>query len=87
MSNEKPELTTVTAKGQVTIPSSLRERFDLDEGDRLMAVPTEYGIVLKKIDLPTVEEFEERVEARSGETDLSLDDITELVHEKRGVTE
>lgn len=83
MSETKPELTTMTSKGQVTIPSRLREQFDLGPGDRLMAVPTEHGIVLKKVELPTVEEFQRRVSEREGRTDLSLDEISELVHAGR----
>lgn len=83
MSGTKPELTTMTSKGQVTIPSKLREKFDLGPGDRLMAVPTEHGIVLKKVELPSVEEFQQRVREREGRADLSLDEISELVHAGR----
>ncbi len=79
--DEKPEIATVTSKGQITIPSSLRERYEIGEGDRLLAVPTEHGIVLKKIELPSVEEFRERVEER--EMTLGMDEINELVHEGR----
>jgi len=79
--DEKPEIATVTSKGQITIPSSLRERYEIGEGDRLLAVPTEHGIVLKKIELPSVEEFRERVEGR--ERTLDMDEINELVHEGR----
>jgi len=79
--DEKPEIATVTSKGQITIPSSLRERYEIGEGDRLLAVPTEHGIVLRKIELPSVEEFRERVEER--ERDLGMDKINEMVHEGR----
>jgi AbrB family looped-hinge helix DNA binding protein len=79
--DEKPEIATVTSKGQITIPSSLRERYEIGEGDRLLAVPTEHGIVLKKIELPSVEEFRERVGER--EKSLEMDEINELVHEGR----
>jgi antitoxin PrlF len=78
--NDQPEIATVTSKGQITIPSSLRERYEIGEGDRLLAVPTEHGIVLKKIELPSVEEFRERVEER--EVDMDMDEINELVHER-----
>jgi AbrB family looped-hinge helix DNA binding protein len=79
--NDQPEIATVTAKGQITIPSSLRERYEIDEGDRLLAVPTEHGIVLKKIELPSIEEFRERFEER--EVDIDMDEVNELVHEGR----
>lgn len=78
---ETPDVITVSSKGQITIPSSLRKRYDLEEGDRMMVVPVEDGLVLKKIDLPSVEEFQERVETR--EAELSLEDIVDIVHEYR----
>ena len=87
MSTDDPEVTTVTSKGQITIPSALREEFGFEQGTKLMVVPTEYGLVLKKIELPSVEEFQQRVDARSGDVELSMNDIDELVHEARGSDE
>jgi AbrB family looped-hinge helix DNA binding protein len=75
MSTDDPEVTTVTSKGQITIPSRLREQFGLEKGTKLMVVPTDYGLVLKKIDLPSVEEFQERVEQRAGTIDLSMETV------------
>ena len=83
MSTDDPELTTVTSKGQITIPSRLRKEFGLEKGTKLMVVPTEHGLMLKKLDLPSVEEFQSRVEERSSGVDLTLDDINDLVHEGR----
>jgi len=85
MADDKPEVTTVTSKGQITIPGALREQYDLGPGTKLMTVPTDHGIVLKKIDLPSINEFNDRVSER--DVDLSLEDIADLVHEHRGVEE
>jgi looped-hinge helix DNA binding domain, AbrB family len=87
MSTDNPEITTVTSKGQITIPSRLREQFGLEKGTKLMVVPTDYGLVLKKLELPSVEEFQQRVEERAETVDLSMDEINELVHETRGSTD
>lgn len=78
---EKPDVITLSSKGQITIPSSLRKRYDLEEGDRMIVVPVDEGLMLKKINLPSVEEFQERVETR--EVKLSLEDIVDIVHEHR----
>ena len=83
MSTDDPEVTTVTSKGQITIPSRLRKQFGFEKGTKLMVVPTEYGLVLKKLELPSVEEFQERVEERAEEIDLSTEEINRLVHEAR----
>jgi antitoxin PrlF len=74
----------VTSKGQITIPSRLREQFGLEQGTKLMIVPTDYGLVLKKLDLPSVEEFQRRVKKRAERVDLSMEEVNELVHEARG---
>lgn len=84
MTSDEPEVTTVTSKGQITIPSNLREQFGLEQGTKLMVVPTEYGLVLKKVDLPSVEEFQQRVEERAKAVNLSPGDISKFVHEARG---
>jgi antitoxin PrlF len=83
MSTDEPEVTTVTSKGQITIPSRLRERFGFEQGTKLMVVPTEHGLVLKKLDLPSIEAFQERVSERSETVTLSMEDIDALVHEAR----
>lgn len=83
MNADDPEVTTMSSKGQVTIPSRLREQFGLEKGTKLMVVPTEYGLVLKKLELPSVEAFQRRVEERSETVELTMDDIDTLVHEAR----
>jgi AbrB family looped-hinge helix DNA binding protein len=83
MATDEPEITTVTSKGQITIPSRLRDQFGLEQGTKLMVVPTEYGLVLKKVDLPSVTEFQRRVEERAETIDLSEDEVVQLVHEAR----
>jgi len=87
MSTDDPEVTTVTSKGQITIPSRLRKQFGLEKGTKLMVVPTDYGLVLKKIELPSVEEFQQRVEARAETADLSMEEVNELVHDARSADE
>jgi AbrB family looped-hinge helix DNA binding protein len=87
MSTDDPEVTTVTSKGQITIPSRLRKQFGLEQGTKLMVVPTDYGLMLKKLELPSVEEFQQRVEERAETVDLSMEEVNELVHDARGVDE
>ena len=83
MASDQPEVTTVTSKGQITIPSKLRDQFGLEQGTKLMVVPTEYGLVLKKVDLPSISAFQQRVAERAETVDLSEDEVTRLVHEAR----
>ena len=83
MGTDRPDIATVTAKGQITIPSRLREQFDLEQGTKLMVLPTDYGLVLKKLELPSVEEFQQRVEERAEGADFSIEEVTQLVQDAR----
>ena len=87
MASDEPEVITVTSKGQITIPSQLRDQFGLEQGTKLMIVPTEYGLVLNKVELPSIAEFQQRVEDRTDTVELPLDEVTRLVHEARGSEE
>jgi plasmid maintenance system antidote protein VapI len=39
---------------------------------------------LKKVELPSVEEFQKRVEQRADAIDVSPEEVSQLVHEARG---
>jgi hypothetical protein len=52
-----------------------------------MIVPTDYGLVLKKLEFPSIEEFQRRVEERAETTDLSPGEVDQLVHEARDADE
>jgi len=43
------ETTTVTRKGQVTIPAPLRKKYSIREGMKIQVTDTTSGIVLKPI--------------------------------------
>lgn len=46
--------TTLTSKGQVTIPKELREKLDLQKGDKLVLVEENGNIILRKVSLEEV---------------------------------
>jgi len=84
MACDEPDVTTVPSKGKSTIPSRLRTLFGHEQETKLMVVPTEYGLVMQTVDLPSIAEFQQRVEDRAETIDLSADEVTRLVHGARG---
>ena len=76
-------MTTVTSKGQITIPSRRRTQFRLEKGSKLMGVSTDDGFDQKMLALPSVTEFHRCVAERAVEVDLSRKDFDEFVHEAR----
>ncbi len=55
----------ITSKEQITVSSRCRDQFGLEQGTKLMVVPTGYGLVFEKIELPSIAEFKERVSERA----------------------
>lgn len=43
------EITKMTSKGQVVIPQNIRERKEIEEGERFIVYDTEDTIVLKRV--------------------------------------
>ena len=74
--------TKLSAKGQVVIPKSLRERLKWDEGAELEVIETANGVLLRPVPISreriTIEEFEERVPPHDGPP-LSLAQMDEAV--------
>ena len=46
--------TTLTSKGQITIPKELREKLDLKQGDKLVLVEEDGNIILRKVSLEEI---------------------------------
>ncbi|MGB9956452.1 AbrB/MazE/SpoVT family DNA-binding domain-containing protein [Haloferax prahovense] len=67
----------------ITIPSRLREQFDLERERNLMIVPTDFGLILRKTEVPSLTEFQQRVEKRANERECSMDEVNQLVHDAR----
>ncbi len=50
-------ITSVSSKGQVVIPSKIRERLGIGEGSKLVIVTDGENVLLKPIEAPNVETF------------------------------
>lgn len=66
------------------IPSRLRAQFGLEKGTKLMVVPTDYGAVLKELERPSVEAFQQRVKGRAEDVDRAMAATDRPVHEAGG---
>ena len=52
------QILTVSSKGQISLPVSIRKLLSIDTGDKLIAYTSGDVIMLKILKLPTAEEFE-----------------------------
>ena len=53
-----PKVLTVSSKGQITLPSSVRNTLDIKQGDHLIIHTTGRSILLKQMELPGSHELE-----------------------------
>ena len=52
-------ITKISSKGQVVIPSEIRERMNLEEGNLMVISDSNGSICMKKIELPKIKSWEE----------------------------
>jgi AbrB family looped-hinge helix DNA binding protein len=52
------EITSMSSRGQIVIPLNLREMMELKEGEKFAITGKEDTIILKKIQMPSFENFD-----------------------------
>ena len=80
------DVLTVSSKGQVVLPASIRKSLSIEAGARLAAYASDDFIMLKVLRLPTVEEFKEKLdEAQEWASSVGYteDDVDALVKSVR----
>lgn len=75
------QILTVSSKGQISLPVSIRKLLSINTGDKLIAYTSGDVIMLKALKLPTAEEFEASLDeaqkwaASVGYEENDVDDI------------
>jgi AbrB family looped-hinge helix DNA binding protein len=57
VSRMEAKIVTLSSKGQVTLPASIRKKLSLTASDKLVAYTSGEYILLKAVKLPSAEEF------------------------------
>ena len=79
------QVLTVSSKGQLALPIAFRKLLDIGNGDKLAAFVSDDTILLKKIKLPTVDDFKASLDeaqdwaASVGYTEDDIDDMVQSV--------
>ena len=83
------QVLTVSSKGQIALPVSIRRSMSIDYGDKLVAYASGDAIMLKVLKLPSTEEFEAAMEeaeewaASVGYQEEDVDDIIKSVRKAK----
>ncbi len=85
------QILTVSSKGQISLPVSIRKLLSIGSGDKLVAYASGDTIILKALKLPTAEEFEASLNeaqewaASVGYSERDVDEIIKSVRKKKKV--
>ncbi len=80
------QVVTVSTKGQIAIPVSMRRDLDIDAGDKLVAYTSGDVIMLKVLKIPKLDEFEQALnEAQEWAKDFGYveSDVNDIIKETR----
>lgn len=83
---ENIEITSMSSRGQVVIPQSLRIKLKIHEGEKFIIIGEDNTIVLKKVEMPSFKGFEKLL-AKTREfaknKGISEADVEEAIKESR----
>ena len=83
------EVTSVSSKGQVVLPKTVRDALSLDTGSKLIVLTDGDNILLKPIAMPNMAEFESLMKKSQewakevGMTEDDIDDAIKAVRKRR----
>jgi len=81
--SEVIEMGTISSKGQVAIPSLIRDEMGLEEGSRVLFMLTDDTLLIKKVNNKTFAEITKPLKEAAKKAGLKEEDIVDLIHKAR----
>ena len=82
---ENIEITSISSRGQVVIPQAIRDKLNLQEGEKFVVVGENGTILLKKLEMPSFKGFDKLLEKTRQfvkDKKIKTEDVDEAI--KRG---
>lgn len=73
----------IRGKGTITLPASLRKKYNLEEGEVLTIIDLGEGTILLKPMVSQVNKLSSRIARRLKEENVTLDDLLQKLDEER----
>ena len=83
---EPIEVTSISSRGQVVIPRKIRERLNLQEGEKFLVIGEEDTIVFKKLGVPSFKGFDKllkKTQEHAKKHGLTEKNLEESIKESR----
>ncbi|MFH0869631.1 MAG: AbrB/MazE/SpoVT family DNA-binding domain-containing protein [archaeon] len=83
MATEIIELGTVSSRGQIAIPSSIREELGLEEGTKILFMVKDNAVMMKKVIPETFEDITRPLKEAARKAGLKESDVVAMIHRMR----
>ena len=83
---EDIEITSVSSRGQVVIPQSLRDKLKIHEGEKFVIIGEDNTIILKKLEMPSftgIDKLLKKTREFAKKKGLKETDVEEAIRENR----
>ena len=83
---EAIEVTSISSRGQVVIPRRIRERLNLQEGEKFAVIGEKDTIIFKKLGVPSFKGFDkllERTREHARKNNLTEKDMFDAIEKTR----
>ena len=83
---ENIEITSISSRGQVVIPQSLRDKLKIHEGEKFVVIGEDNTIVLKKLEMPSfsgIDKLLKKTKEFAKKKGLKETDVEEAIRETR----
>ncbi|GAX92044.1 AbrB/MazE/SpoVT family DNA-binding domain-containing protein [Effusibacillus lacus] len=77
------EVSRISSKGQVTIPKSIRDRLELNEGDRVAFIEENGKVVITKASLVALRNLQDALSKEAKEKGITEEDLLEELKKVR----
>ena len=83
---ENIEITSISSRGQVVIPQSLRDKLRIREGEKFVVIGEDNTIVLRKLEMPSFKGFDKllaKTREFAKKNELKENDVEQAVKKAR----
>ncbi len=83
---ENIEITSMSSRGQIVIPQSLRDRLRIHEGEKFVVIGEDNTIILKKLEMPSfsgIDKLLRKTREFAKQKGLKETDVEESIKEAR----
>jgi AbrB family looped-hinge helix DNA binding protein len=77
------EMGTVSSRGQLVIPTDIRETLGLKEGSKVLFVMSDDSLLIKRVNMQTFAEITKPLKEAAKKTKLKESDMNDIIHKMK----